>query len=93
MSDYASPFSVAGKRVLVTGASRGIGAEVAAVLADAGADLAITGRDAAGLAATRKVVVDKGRRCAVMEADLATVAGRGRRPRRRSSFSARSTCW
>lgn len=75
MSDYASRFSVERKRALVTGASRGIGAEVAAVLADAGADLAITGRDAAGLAATRKVVVDMGRRCIAIEADLTTVAG------------------
>ena len=52
MSDYVKRFSVEGKRVLVTGASRGIGAEIAAVLAEAGADIAITGRDAAGLAAT-----------------------------------------
>lgn len=45
MSEYATRFSVQGKRALVTGASKGLGAEIAIVLADAGADLAITGRD------------------------------------------------
>jgi NAD(P)-dependent dehydrogenase (short-subunit alcohol dehydrogenase family) len=44
MSDYASRFSVEGKRALVTGASKGIGAEIATVLADAGADVGIVGR-------------------------------------------------
>jgi NAD(P)-dependent dehydrogenase (short-subunit alcohol dehydrogenase family) len=75
MSDYASRFSVQGKRALVTGASKGIGAEIAAVLADAGADLAIVGRDTKGLEDTRKAVVSKGRKCAVIEADLQTVDG------------------
>jgi NAD(P)-dependent dehydrogenase (short-subunit alcohol dehydrogenase family) len=75
MSDYASRFSVQGKRALVTGASRGLGAEIAAVLADAGADVAIVGRDAEGLAATRQAVVGKGRRCVVIQADLGTVDG------------------
>ncbi|MGD9633067.1 MAG: SDR family NAD(P)-dependent oxidoreductase [Pirellulales bacterium] len=59
----------------MTGASREIGAAVATVLAEAGADLAITGRDAAGLAATRKIVEGNGRRCLAVEADLAAVEG------------------
>ena len=50
MLDRASRFSLQGKRALVTGASRGIGAEIPAVFADAGADVAIVGRDAEGLA-------------------------------------------
>ena len=75
MSDYVKRFSVEGKRALVTGASRGIGAEIAAVLADAGADVAIVGRDAEGLAATRKAVLDKRRRCAAIQADLSTIDG------------------
>ena len=49
MPDHASRFSLQGKRALVTGASRGIGAEIATVFADAGADVAIVGRDAEGL--------------------------------------------
>lgn len=77
MSDYARRFSVEGKRALVTGASRGLGAEIAIVLADAGADLALVGRDAVGLEATRQAVVAKGRRCVVIEADLGTVEGPG----------------
>jgi short-subunit dehydrogenase len=49
MLDRASRFSLEGKWALVTGASRGIGAEIATVFADAGADVAIVGRDADGL--------------------------------------------
>jgi len=75
MSDYASRFSVQGKRALVTGGSRGIGAEIATVLADAGADVGIVGRDAAGLEATRQAVIKKGRRCVAIQADLGTVEG------------------
>ncbi len=75
MSDYASRFSVQGKRALVTGASRGIGAEIAIVLADAGADVGIVGRDAEGLEATRQAVTQKGRRCVAIRADLQTVDG------------------
>jgi 2-deoxy-D-gluconate 3-dehydrogenase len=62
-------------RALITGASRGLGAEIAAVFADAGADLVLTGRDTAGLDATRRLVESEGRRCLCVEADLRTVEG------------------
>ena len=75
MPDYLTRFSLANQRARVTGASRGLGAEIAAVFADAGADLVITGRDAAGLEATRQVAASKGRRCLSVVADLATVEG------------------
>jgi NAD(P)-dependent dehydrogenase (short-subunit alcohol dehydrogenase family) len=75
MSDYASRFNVQGKRALVTGASRGIGAEIATLLADAGADVGIVGRDVGGLEATRQAIASKGRRCVVIQADLRTVEG------------------
>ncbi len=75
MPDYTHRITLANQRALVTGASRGLGAEIAAVFADAGADLVITGRDAAGLEATRRVVEKKGRRCLCVEADLRTVKG------------------
>ncbi len=39
-----------GRRALVTGGGRGLGLEIAAALAEAGADVAINGRDAARLA-------------------------------------------
>ena len=75
MPDHASRFSLEGKRALVTGASRGIGAEIATVFADAGADVAIVGRDAEGLDATRQAIASKGRRCLVIQADLGTAEG------------------
>lgn len=76
MSHYSERFSVADKRALVTGGSKGIGAEVAAVLAEAGAHVAISGRDRAGLAETAALVNAKGSGdCFVIEADLATVEG------------------
>ena len=57
------------------GASRGIGVEIATVFADAGAEVAIVGRDAEGLEATRQAIAGKGRRCVAIQADLRTVAG------------------
>jgi short-subunit dehydrogenase len=70
MPDLASRLSLQGKRALVTGASRGIGAEIATVFADTGADVAIVGRDAKGLDATRHAIAGKGRRCVAIQADL-----------------------
>lgn len=73
--DYVQRFSVAGKTALVTGGSKGIGAVTARVLAGAGADVAIVGRDRKGLAETQAAVQEAGRKCFVIEADLATVDG------------------
>jgi NAD(P)-dependent dehydrogenase (short-subunit alcohol dehydrogenase family) len=73
--DYVRRFSLEGKSALVTGASRGIGAEIATVLADAGADVGIVGRDAEGLAGTRRAIAAKGRRCVVIHADLRSAEG------------------
>jgi NAD(P)-dependent dehydrogenase (short-subunit alcohol dehydrogenase family) len=69
---YLERFSVTGKRALVTGGSKGIGAEIAAVLAQAGAEIAIVGRDRAGLAEAEAQVRAAGRSCLVIEADLAS---------------------
>jgi 2-deoxy-D-gluconate 3-dehydrogenase len=68
-------FAVTGKRALITGGSKGIGAEAAVVLAQAGAEVAIVGRDLAGLQATAAQVAATGRRCVVIEADMSTVDG------------------
>jgi 2-deoxy-D-gluconate 3-dehydrogenase len=70
MDGYLSRFSVAGKRALVTGGSRGIGQECARVLAEAGADVAILGRDAAALDESAAAVRALGRTCHIISADL-----------------------
>jgi NAD(P)-dependent dehydrogenase (short-subunit alcohol dehydrogenase family) len=63
-------FDLTGKAALVTGASRGIGRAVALGLAHAGADVAISARDAAALEVLREQVETLGRRAVVLPADL-----------------------
>jgi NAD(P)-dependent dehydrogenase (short-subunit alcohol dehydrogenase family) len=66
-----SPFSLAGRRALVTGSSRGIGAALAYGLAEAGADVAVHYTGARGPAeevASR--IVALGRRSAALQMDL-----------------------
>lgn len=75
LAPLSARFAVQGKRALVTGGSKGIGAEAAIVLAQAGADVAIVGRDEAGLAETAAQVVAAGRRCIPIVADMGSVAG------------------
>ena len=75
MADWLKRFELAGRRALVTGASKGIGLETCKVLADAGADIAAVGRDQAGLAEVKAAVEAKGRRCVAITADMATAEG------------------
>ncbi|MEO1089866.1 MAG: glucose 1-dehydrogenase [Pseudomonadota bacterium] len=75
MADWISRFSLAGRKALVTGASKGIGAEICAVYADAGADVVAVARDAEGLRTTADAVRARGRSCLVVEADLASSDG------------------
>jgi NAD(P)-dependent dehydrogenase (short-subunit alcohol dehydrogenase family) len=63
-------FSLAGKKALVTGASRGIGQVIAVAFAQAGADVALTARGADGLAATAKEIRGLGREAVEIPADL-----------------------
>ena len=53
-------FSLAGRRAVVTGASRGIGAALAEALVAAGAAVALLGRDAAALNAVRERLSPRG---------------------------------
>jgi NAD(P)-dependent dehydrogenase (short-subunit alcohol dehydrogenase family) len=69
---WTDRFSIAGRKALVTGASKGIGAEIARVFAEAGADIVAVGRDTGDLAATAEAVRGHGRRCLVIEAELAS---------------------
>ena len=75
MADWVERHSLAGKRALVTGATKGIGFEACKVLADAGADIAAVGRDEKGLAEVAAAVQAIGRRCVPIAADLSTVEG------------------
>jgi len=64
-------FSLAGRRALVTGASRGIGRACALGLAQAGADVALVARDEPALRSLSAEVQAIGRKAFVCQADLA----------------------
>jgi NAD(P)-dependent dehydrogenase (short-subunit alcohol dehydrogenase family) len=63
-------FDLSGKRALVTGASRGIGREVALGLAAAGADVALSARNADQLRQLAGEIEGLGRRAVVLPADV-----------------------
>src|SRR5512143_602917 len=64
-----------GQTALVTGASRGIGYEIALAFAREGADVAVTARTAADLAELRGRIEGMGRRCLAIPADLGARGG------------------
>jgi len=68
---FSEWFGLAGKRALVTGASRGLGREMALALAEAGADVIITGRTQATLDATAEDIRAHGRHAWTVRADMA----------------------
>lgn len=79
-------FSLAGRKALITGASKGIGAEIARVFADAGADIVATARDSAGLGALAREIRGTGRACLTIAEDLADPAAPAR-------IAAEATAW
>jgi NAD(P)-dependent dehydrogenase (short-subunit alcohol dehydrogenase family) len=66
--------SLAGRRALVTGGGRGIGREIALGFAEAGADVAVAGRDADRLAGVVAEIEAGGRRGVPLPADLTRTA-------------------
>lgn len=63
-------FSLAGRRAMVTGASRGLGRVIALALADAGADVALVSRSVERLEQVADEVRARGRRAITVTADL-----------------------
>ncbi len=63
-------FDLSGRHAFVTGASRGIGRVIAVALAEAGADVALVARSAAGLAETAAAVEAVGRTACVLPTDV-----------------------
>ncbi len=74
-ADWRDRFSLAGRKALVTGASKGIGAGICDVFAQAGADVVAVARDEDGLAEVAGTVRGHGRRCLTIQADMATSDG------------------
>ncbi len=67
-------FRVDGRRALVTGASRGLGRSMALALADAGADVIITGRTQETLDKAAREIRGRGRRAWTVRADMGVPA-------------------
>jgi NAD(P)-dependent dehydrogenase (short-subunit alcohol dehydrogenase family) len=70
----AALFSLAGKVAVVTGASRGIGCALASALAEAGACVALLGRDESALAALETALTQTGHKAIHGVADIAVPA-------------------
>jgi NAD(P)-dependent dehydrogenase (short-subunit alcohol dehydrogenase family) len=66
-------FDFSGKTALVTGATKGIGRDVALAFAEAGSSIAVTGRNPEALATLAAEIKEKGARCFTFKADLANV--------------------
>src|SRR5438046_2694523 len=63
-------FRLDGKRLFITGGSRGLGREMALAIADAGADVVLTGRDADSLEKTAADIRALGRQAWTVRADV-----------------------
>ena len=61
---------IRGKAVIITGASRGIGREIAITLAHNGADLVINGNDMSALQEVQALVEAIGSRCEIVRGDI-----------------------
>ena len=71
------PFDLSGKRSLITGGNRGIGRAIALALAQAGADVAITSRNAEDAEPVAREIRAKGRRSVPLPLDVRSSASIG----------------
>jgi NAD(P)-dependent dehydrogenase (short-subunit alcohol dehydrogenase family) len=67
-------FRLDGKRLFITGGSRGLGREMALAIADAGADVVLVGRDGLSLEKTATDIRDLGREAWTVQADIGDMA-------------------
>jgi len=73
MTDWLhSHFSLQGKRALITGASKGIGAAIAVAMAQAGADIVLVGRSKESLATTHSAIRKAGREVHELYCDVSS---------------------
>ncbi|MDB5338451.1 MAG: gno 1, partial [Planctomycetaceae bacterium] len=63
-------FRLDGKRLFITGGSRGLGREMALAIAEAGADVILVGRETDSLDATGKEIRERGRQVELIQADV-----------------------
>jgi 2-deoxy-D-gluconate 3-dehydrogenase len=70
MTGISDPFRLEGMVAVVTGGSGGIGSAAAKAFAEAGADIAILGRNRAKLEQTAKTVEAAGRQALIVEVDV-----------------------
>lgn len=63
-------FSLVGKRLFITGGSRGLGREMALAIAEAGADVILTGRDQSSLEDTAGAIRSLGREAVTIAANI-----------------------
>lgn len=68
-------FSLAGKRAVITGASKGIGEAIAIAMAERGADVLLVARNVEKLTNVSRRIETLGRACAWVDADVSTPEG------------------
>jgi 2-deoxy-D-gluconate 3-dehydrogenase len=67
-----SQFSLTGKKALVTGSSKGIGASIAQALAHAGANIVLVGRTKESIEATKSAILKIGRKVEIVLCDVSS---------------------
>jgi NAD(P)-dependent dehydrogenase (short-subunit alcohol dehydrogenase family) len=67
-------FKLDGRRLFITGGSRGLGREMALAMAEAGADVVLTGRTASSLEETAADIRARGREALAVQADMSDAA-------------------